>query len=114
MCTHIYMHECRGLGLTTSVFSHFPSYLSRQGLFAEAEYAVLASLASSLARGIPCLPGMAGMTVWSPSIYVAPESQLLILTLAQMLQPLVLSSNFGVTLSHLKLSCFPFSLSLIL
>lgn len=67
------------------VFSGFPPYLSRQGLFAEAGYAVSASLASSLAKGIPCLPGMACMAVWSPSTDVALESHILVLTRAQML-----------------------------
>lgn len=79
------MHECRDLRLMASVLSCFPPYLWRQGLFAEAESAVLATLASSLARGIPRLPGLARVAVWSPSIYVALESHVLVLMLAQTL-----------------------------
>lgn len=53
--------------------------LFEAGTLAEVEYTVLASLASSLARGI-CLPGMAGMTgepPWSPSMCVALAQVLL-------------------------------------
>lgn len=64
-----------------------PTVLIEAGALAKAEYTLLASLASPLARGI-CLPGTAGMTgepPWSPSMCVALEIQALVLMLAQVL-----------------------------